>query len=136
LDFADSEPRSDRGQNRADVSRAATGLSERLWLKPARNHSICAVFSFLKMVKCRLFTSEKRSLYEYSQKILDRLPFFAQHASELMDEGWPVSFSPIYFPGELADLLDDEGTLTLIDRLLHLPEFNHITRLLPGQRSV
>jgi hypothetical protein len=111
-------------------------LSERLWLKPGGNPSICTVFFFLMMVKPHLFISEKRSLYGYSQKMLDRYPFFTQHASELMDEGWPVSFSPIHFPGGLADLLDDEGTLTLIDRLLHSLEFNHMTRLLPGQRSV
>ncbi len=111
-------------------------MTRRIWLKLVRIQSICTVFFFLMMVKPHRLISEKRSLYEYSQKILDRLPFFAQHASKLMDEGWPVSFSPIYFPGGLADLLDDEGTLTLIDRLLHLPEFNHVTRLLPGQRSV
>jgi len=99
LDFADPEPKSDRDQDRsyhwADGSRAATGLSKRIWLKPARNQSICTVFFFLMMVKPHLFISEKRSLYGYSQKMLDRFPFFTQHASELMDEGWPVSFSPI-----------------------------------------
>ena len=84
MGFSPSEAVTSKGSDARKVSH---------WVKSAQKHRktfVCASFFLL--------VSGKRNLSRYSQKILDRFPFFTQHVGALMDEGQPISYSPICFP--------------------------------------